>query len=65
MPKFSVGNEVLCVSPPDENREYVGRSGIIVNCGGFPLPYYVKWFGSDVRNWWCEEESLVLLEEEN
>lgn len=65
MSKFRIGDEVLCISPPDKNKEYVGRSGTIVYCRGFLLPYYVKWFGSHVSNWWCEKDSLVLLEEEN
>lgn len=66
MSKFRIGDEVLCVSPPDFNGDVVGKTGIIKYIDHtFHIPYCVEWDNNFHPEWWCEENSLELLEEEN
>lgn len=71
MSKFRIGDEVLVISPPDDNEDLVGLKGIVVNIEPEifdPLTICVRFRGEIIRcmyEWWCEEESLQLLEEEN
>lgn len=71
MSKFRVGDEILIISPPDNNEELVGLIGTVCNIEPeifdnltvevkLKTPISKTW-----DSWWCEEESLQLLEEEN
>jgi len=61
---FKIGDEVMCISPPDGNKNLVGKIGIISSIKNTGLPIHVE-FGIDKRKantgWWCEKNSLCLI----
>jgi SpoVK/Ycf46/Vps4 family AAA+-type ATPase len=59
MKKFKVGDRVTAIAPPDNDKSFVGKKGIIADAhGSRDLPYQVHF--EDGRSWWCEEDVLRL-----
>lgn len=72
---FSVGDKVLCISPPDGSKRLVGFFGIVrdLNLGAknhkiTRLPIYVCFYNDEkmtreFSHWWCEPHTLKILSE--
>jgi len=58
-PPFKIGDRVVCISPPDRSKEFVGKRGRVIDVRwDASLPVRVD-FGRGL-NWSCETETLRL-----
>lgn len=65
---FQIGDRVRCISPPDDNDDFVGHEGTVLRIAASEnrLPIFVQFDHSprlEYEEWWCEPTSLEIIDD--